>query len=111
MERLSGLRCHYSRFSYLSFVQTSKRYEPVHAPLFEIVVWNVRVVGVVKLSIFCRNGHRKRQLITDLGVLDFWLPRVVCQCGGSDQIPFSVITPYQQIWVDIEMRVDRWGQT
>lgn len=58
---------------------------------------------------FRRNGHRKRQLVTDMGVVDFWLPRVVCQCGGSVQIPFSIIEPYQQIWVDIEIQVERWA--
>lgn len=65
--------------------------------------------GSHQASDFRRNGHRKRQLVTAMGVIDFWLPRVVCHCGGSVQIPFSVIEPYQQIWVDIEMQVDRWA--
>ena len=45
---------------------------------------------------FSRNGHRRRQLVTSFGVLSFWLPRVVCECGGSVAIPFSVLSPYQQ---------------
>jgi len=58
---------------------------------------------------FRRNGHRKRQVVTGVGVVDFWLPRVVCQCGGSVEIPFSILRPYQQIWADIELQVDRWA--
>lgn len=58
---------------------------------------------------FRRNGHRKRQLVTTVGVVDFWLPRVVCHCGGSVQIPFSILKPYQQIWADVELQVERWA--
>lgn len=58
---------------------------------------------------FRRNGHRKRQLVTNRGVVDIWLPRVVCQCGGSVQIPFSILKPYQQIWTDVEWQVERWA--
>lgn len=57
---------------------------------------------------FRRNGHRKRQLVTMTGVVDFWIPRVVCQCGGSVQIPSSILEPYQQIWVDVETQVTLW---
>ena len=53
--------------------------------------------GSVEACNFMRNGHRKRQLVSKLGVLDFWLPRVVCQCGGSVKVPFSILKPYQQI--------------
>jgi len=31
---------------------------------------------------FSRNGHRQRQMVTRYGVITFWLPRVVCGCGG-----------------------------
>ena len=65
--------------------------------------------GSRKAQYFCRNGHRKRQLATGVGVVDFWLPRVVCECGGSVHIPFSILRPYQQIWADIELQVDRWA--
>ena len=58
---------------------------------------------------FHRNGHRKRQMVTGVGVVDFWLPRVVCDCGGSVEIPFSILRPYQQIWSDVELQVDRWA--
>ena len=65
--------------------------------------------GSCQAQDFHRNGHRKRQVVTDVGVVDFWLPRVVCQCGGSVRIPFSILEPYQQIWVDIERQVKRWA--
>ena len=58
---------------------------------------------------FMRNGHRKRQLVTQMGVLEFWLPRVVCQCGGSVAIPFSILKPYQQIWEDVLDQIGRWA--
>ena len=58
---------------------------------------------------FSRNGHRKRQLVSQLGVLTVWLPRVVCQCGGSVHIPFSILKPYQQIWDDVLLQIGRWA--
>ncbi|MCI0554172.1 MAG: hypothetical protein L0287_24745, partial [Anaerolineae bacterium] len=32
---------------------------------------------------FSRNGYRERQIMTSYGVVNFVLPRVRCQCGGS----------------------------
>jgi len=58
---------------------------------------------------FMRNGHRKRQLVTSCGVLSFWMPRVVCTCGGSVKIPFSILKPYQQIWEDVSQQIHRWA--
>jgi len=58
---------------------------------------------------FSRNGHRPRQLVTTVGVLTFWLPRVVCDCGGSVHIPFSILSPYQRWWQDVVEQVDRWA--
>lgn len=59
---------------------------------------------------FSRNGHRPRQLVTSYGVLTFWLPRVVCACGGSVNIPFSILDPYQRFWDDMLEQVERWAQ-
>lgn len=59
---------------------------------------------------FSRNGHRKRQVVSSYGVLSFWLPRVVCQCGGSVQIPFSILDPYQRLWDDVLDQIGRWAQ-
>jgi len=62
---------------------------------------SVKRCGSRKAQDFRRNDHRKRQVVTGVGVVDFWLPCVVCQCGGSVVIPFSILRPYQQIWVDL----------
>lgn len=58
---------------------------------------------------FMRNGYRERQMVTQFGVIDFRLPRVRCVCGGSVQIPFSIMKPYQQIWDDVVSQVQRWA--
>jgi hypothetical protein len=58
---------------------------------------------------FSRNGHRKRQVVSTYGVLDIQLPRVVCDCGGSVPIPFSMLTPYQRLWDDVLEQVGRWA--
>ena len=42
-------------------------------------------------------------------MVEFWLPRVVCQSGGSAQISFSILRPYQQIWTVVELQVDCWA--
>lgn len=58
---------------------------------------------------FSRNGHRRRQLVTKFGVLDIWLPRVICECGGSVSIPFSILEPYQRLWDDVLDQIGRWA--
>lgn len=58
---------------------------------------------------FMRNGHRKRQLVSSYGVIQFWMPRVLCECGGSVKIPFSILRPYQQIWEDVLQQISRWA--
>jgi len=65
--------------------------------------------GSQQANQFMRNGHRQRQLVTTHGVLCFWLPRVVCACGGSVQIPFSILQPYQQIWDNLLAQIKRWA--
>ncbi|MGQ9848743.1 MAG: hypothetical protein ACUVSU_01700 [Aggregatilineaceae bacterium] len=44
-----------------------------------------------------------------MGVLDIWLPRVVCECGGSGTIPFSVLEPYQRLWDEVGEQIGRWA--
>lgn len=58
---------------------------------------------------FSRNGHRQRQLVTTFGVVTYGLPRVVCECGGSVSIPFSILQPYQRFWEDVVEQVERWA--
>jgi transposase-like protein len=59
---------------------------------------------------FSRNGHRRRQLVTGFGVLDIWLPRVICECGGSVTIPFSIVEPCQRLWDDVTEQIGRWAR-
>lgn len=59
---------------------------------------------------FSRNGYRERQIVTTYGVLNFALPRVRCQCGGSVRIPFSILQPYQRWWEDVLKQIERWAQ-
>ncbi|MEO1645447.1 MAG: transposase [Chloroflexota bacterium] len=56
---------------------------------------------------FMRNGYRDRTMVTQFGVLQYRLPRVKCVCGGSVSIPFSVVRPYQQIWQDVVVQIQR----
>jgi transposase-like protein len=59
---------------------------------------------------FSRNGHRPRQLVTTFGVVSYGLPRVVCACGGSVKIPFSMLQPYQRFWDDVLKQISRWAE-
>jgi putative transposase len=65
--------------------------------------------GTRGVRAFSRNGHRRRQLVTQFGVLNFRLPRVVCQCGGSVDLPFSILKPYQRLWDDVLAQIGRWA--
>jgi hypothetical protein len=60
---------------------------------------------------FSRNGFRPRQpLLTRWGEVPLELPRVRCQCGGSVQIDLGdLLRPYQQIGVDVDAQIQRWG--
>lgn len=57
---------------------------------------------------FMRNGRRQRSLLTLYGQLSVWLPRVVCQCGGSVPIPFTLLRRWQRVWQDVRMQVQDW---
>jgi hypothetical protein len=65
--------------------------------------------GTRQMRRFSRNGHRRRQLVTSFGVLDIWVPRVVCECGGSVTIPFSILEPGQRLWDDVVEQIGRWA--
>lgn len=58
---------------------------------------------------FSRNGHRPRQMVTSFGVLSYWLPRAVCECGGSVRLPFSIVQPHQRLWDDVVTQIGRWA--
>ena len=65
--------------------------------------------GTHQASAFSRNGHRRRHIVTSFGVLTFWLPRVICECGGSVSVPFSILQPYQRLWEDVLEQIGRWA--
>lgn len=65
--------------------------------------------GTQAAQAFSRNGHRQRQFVTTFGVLTIWLPRVVCVCGGSVSLPFSIVQPYQRWWDDVLAQIERWA--
>jgi transposase-like protein len=49
-------------------------------------------------------------LLTRWGALTIYLPRVRCVCGGSVQIDFGgLLRPYQRIWDDVDIQVQRWA--
>ena len=57
---------------------------------------------------FFRNGRRRRRLLTMYGVVEIWLPRVKCKCGGSVSIPFRVQTQrFEPIIVNAKIELSR----
>ena len=65
--------------------------------------------GTRQAGQFSRNGHRARQQVTSYGVLTIWQPRVVCACGGSVALPFSLLKPYQRFFEDLVAQIGRWA--
>src|SRR5579863_4258087 len=65
--------------------------------------------GTKEVRHFWRNGHRERQIVTSYGVLSIWLPRVVCDCGGSVALSFTLLAPYQRLWEDVVEQIGRWA--
>lgn len=60
---------------------------------------------------FMRNGYRTRTLLTPLGWIEFFLPRVRCRCGGSVAMDFSgLVRPYQRISDLVDEQMRRWYQ-
>ncbi len=58
-----------------------------------------------------RNGSRERTLTTLWGDLQFELPRVRCECGGSIVLRFDgLLRPYQRLGDDLDAQIQRWGQ-
>ena len=58
---------------------------------------------------FSRNGYRPRELLTPLGWIPFFLPRVRCECGGSVSIELEgFVRPYQRISDDVDEQIRRW---
>lgn len=59
---------------------------------------------------FSRNGSRSRTLHFLDFTLDFRLPRVVCECGGSVCLDWNgLIRPYQRLADEFDVQVARWA--
>jgi transposase-like protein len=60
---------------------------------------------------FRRNGHYPRFLDTHWGRVSFYMPQVICRCGGAVCIDFQLLRPYQRMWDDLEGQIrERSGQ-
>ena len=58
---------------------------------------------------FMRNGYRERTLLTPVGWIEFFLPRVRCRCGGSVALDFAgLVRPYQRISDLVDEQIQRW---
>ena len=58
---------------------------------------------------FSRNGYRTREVLTPLGWIPFFLPRVRCECGGSVSIELDgFVRPYQRISDGVDEQIRRW---
>jgi putative transposase len=58
---------------------------------------------------FSRNGYRPRSLLTPVGWIDFLLPRVRCECGGSVRLEWDgLMRPYQRISDEVDEEIRHW---
>lgn len=63
------------------------------------------------VSRFSRNGSRARTLLTPVGWIDFWLPRVRCVCGGSVTLALAgLVAPYQRLSDAVDAQIRHWYQ-
>lgn len=64
--------------------------------------------------LFSRDGHYPRQLGTHWGQINFAMPQVTCECGGSVKIDYQTVRPRQRIWDDVEEAIRErygWGES
>jgi transposase-like protein len=58
---------------------------------------------------FSRNGYRLRSLLTPVGWVQFFLPRVRCECGGSVGLRLEgLVRPYQRISDETDEEIRHW---
>ena len=58
---------------------------------------------------FSRNGFRERTLLTPVGWIEFLLPRVRCECGGSVKVDLAgLVRPYQRISDEVDGEIRHW---
>ena len=54
---------------------------------------------------FQRNGHYRRNLVTQWGKIEIGVPQVECECGGNVKLTFQTIRSRQRIWDDLELEI------
>lgn len=64
--------------------------------------------------LFSRDGHYPRELSTQWGQINFAMPQVICECGGSVKMDYQTLRPRQRIWDDVEEAMRErygWGES
>ena len=80
-----------------------------HLPLWDEMTGTCSRCKSHSVRRFSRNGYRPRSLLTPVGWVDFLLPRVRCECGGSVQLALGgLIRPYQRISDDVDAELRHW---
>jgi transposase-like protein len=54
---------------------------------------------------FRRNGHYRRNLVTQWGKIEIGVPQVECECGGNVKLRFRTVRSRQRIWDDLELEI------
>jgi transposase-like protein len=61
--------------------------------------------GSRKRNDFRRNGSYERGLDTVYGHIQFRMPQVECQCGGSVRVNYPMLKRRQRIWEDVRAEI------
>jgi transposase-like protein len=54
---------------------------------------------------FQRNGHYRRQLAINWGLVKIQMPQAKCRCGGNVRLRFQTVRPRQRIWEDLRWEI------
>jgi transposase-like protein len=54
---------------------------------------------------FQRNGHYRRQLAVNWGLVKIQMPQAKCRCGGNVRLRFQTVRPRQRIWEDLRWEI------
>jgi transposase-like protein len=58
-------------------------------------------------SMFRRNGHYRRQLLVQEGLISVRVPLVRCKCGGYVKVKWRVLEDQRRIWFDVWLSMIR----
>ncbi len=61
--------------------------------------------GSVQRNDFRRNGSYPREVDSGYGHIEFRMPQVECQCGGSVRVNYPMLARRQRIWEDVRMEI------